>query len=343
MENVNDLDVLSVTWGDIKGKVETKKSSYEEDKRFWKLVDDDKKNAGGAFIFVVDKDTKLPFVTTYEFSSKCILNGRTQYLITRSRESIGLKDPIAQWWQFLWSEGLQDDSRSFSRKQANIANIFLIADKVTKENNNKLFLWKFGTQLRELFVSVMEDSKDEDKTELDTKYELFNMLGGAFVNLKRAYGGQFYNYNQTTFGILSDERKFSREKLMEFVNSAYSLNEFLQESYYPTYYENLTSLIKFVNVQIPKGEISKSDYMHMFKQFVQQECFPELEDEKQIDEINKLVKGNTVSFYKKETNDNPPFDVDEDVFSSNKQQSTKSNEKKKSSDDDFDLNIDIDF
>lgn len=342
MENT---DILNVTWGEVKDKVVSKKE-YNEDTRFWKLVDDDKKSAGGAFIFVIDKDTKLPFVTTYEFSGKCIQNGRSNYLIAKSRESIGLTDPISQWWSQLWNDGLQETSRVFSRKQANIANVFVLSDKVVKENSNKLFLFKFGIQLRDLFISVMEKPDDDGENKLEQQYELFNMMSGSYVFLKRTFANSFYNYNSTTFGILSDDRKFSKEKLVEIVNSGHSLNEFLQESYYPSYYENLEKLVKFVNYQTPNkaDKISKNEYGALFKNFVKMECLSNLSDQHQIDNIVKMFNQNRTMFVKPSDefeDDDPPFEVNDKI--SKKVKGGFEDDDKPKVKDEFDLDVDIDF
>lgn len=283
MKNYDEL--LNVSWDTYKDKLTLKTSSYE-DARVWKFVDGKNKDWNGVFMFVIDKHTSMPFVETWEFSGKTNVNGVAKYLITKSRETVGLPEPISMWGKCMWENGFKETFKLFARKQKNIANVYVFHDSGTPDNIGQIKLLHFGVQLRELFQNQMNAG---DNSEYAENYPLFNMLSGAVVNLKRRHDGFFYKYDNTTFMILPPEKRLDKDKLKNCIHNSHDLSEFTDAKNYPTFFENVQKLTDFVLFHTPnRAELTKQTFLTMYLNLVKSQYSAHLNAEELKTIVNQI-------------------------------------------------------
>jgi len=224
-----------------------KKKNYADD-RFWKLSRDENDN-GAAIIRLIPDPTGTPFIQrfSHSFSSFDMQSKKKRYYINESPQSINLPCPVADLWSGIYNLGSEDakqEARAFNRKLNFIANIKVIKDPANPENEGKIFLWQFGTKLKDKFMQALNPS-EQDLAMGEKPKQLFNPLTGCNIKLKIKPAGGFLNYDDTTIENESSIYQSQQEAEQDILSNAYKLEEFVKpEAFLP--YEELKSKLEYV-------------------------------------------------------------------------------------------------
>ena len=125
-----------------------------------------------------------------------------------------------------------------------MCNIKVIKDPANPQNEGKIFLWEFGTKLKDKFVQALNPS-DADRQMGEEPKELFNPLTGCNVKLKIKKAAGFLNYDDTTIEAQSSVYADGETAKNDIINNAYKLSEFLQPEAFETY-DELKGKLKYV-------------------------------------------------------------------------------------------------
>lgn len=239
---------MNFDWENLEKKLNFSVSSktYEKDTRFWKMSRDENDN-GMAIIRLLPDPKTTPFIKMFHYTLKRFdpVSKKTQWYIENSPETIGLPDPVKEHFNALIQEGTKeasDESKNFKRQTKFITNILVVKDPANPENDGKVFLWEFGTKLKDKFFSWMKPSEEELMLGTSPK-PLYNPLSSYNIKLKAHKGSNgFVSYeNSEIFGdaptSVSKTVKDEASAIKYLQDNCYDLSDFLDPSYYKSYDE----------------------------------------------------------------------------------------------------------
>jgi len=231
------------------------KKNYKDD-RFWSLSRDENDN-GGAIIRLLPDPNGVPFEQIYShgFQSFDPVNKKKRWYINNSPSSIGLDCPASNLWSAIFNEGTEEgklEAKNFSRKIQFYTNIKVINDPANPQNNGKIFIWKFGTKLKDKFMAALNPS-ETDRAMGEEPKQLFNPLTGCNIKLKIAKVAGFPNYDGTTIEAPSSIYENAEEAKADILENAYALEEFKKEEAFETYDELLSKLKYVMECYSPKN------------------------------------------------------------------------------------------
>jgi hypothetical protein len=214
---------------------------FKKDERFWELPVDKAGNGFATIRFLdspyVDGEDGVPFVQFFTHGFK----GPTgQWYIERSLTSIGLQDPVSEYNSKLWATGLESNkniARAQKRQLVFVSNILVISDPVNRENEGKVFLFRYG---KEIFDKIQERQPELKKADqvYDPDFLFFNpynMFTGANFKLKsRKKDSGFRTYDKSEFVAPTPLSK-SEPEIEKVWKAAYSLKEVADASNYKPY------------------------------------------------------------------------------------------------------------
>jgi len=246
----------------LQKKFETKdsKKSYD-DARFFYPVRDDQGNGVAELRFLPTNDNKsdVPFAKYYLHSFK----GPGGWCWQKCRTSIGESDcPICEANKELIEPYGKWDStpnnvklavRERKRKLVLVANVYIVKDKATPENEGKVFLFKFGKVIMDKIKESINPEFEDEK-----QFDPFDPWHGAnFIFKIRKVDGQT-NYDKSTWGdigpVLDDD-----DKIEELSKKLYDLSEFDGEASFTSYEEQLKIFEKSQRVRGSKRVESAKD------------------------------------------------------------------------------------
>lgn len=219
-----------------------------DDPRFWQPEVDKAGNGYAVIRFLptpaVDGAKGMPWIRMISHG----FQGPTgQWYIENSLTNLGLADPVAELNNKLWNSGIEADkntARNQRMKKTFISNIYVVKDPAHPENENKVFLFKYGAKI---FTKIQEAMKPAFADE--RAINPFNMTGedvvkdgviivaaGANFKLKIRQVEGYRNYDKSEFDTpssLSDDPDF----LDKIHKSEYSLLEFHSPKNFKTYDE----------------------------------------------------------------------------------------------------------
>lgn len=228
-------------------------TEYEEDTRFWKLTRGKDGNGSAVIRFLpgpaVDGDDALPWVRYFDHWFK----GPTgKWYVENSLTTFGKKDPVSEYNTTLWGDSsIKDESyRPLERKQAReqkrrlhyVSNIYVVSDPANRENEGKVFLFKYGKKIFDKITLAMKPEYEGDQAIIP-----FDLWKGANFKLRCRTVAGYPNYDQSLFdGIsaLSDDDA----QLEKIWKSEYSLKEFIDPKNYKSYDELKKRLNEVLNL-----------------------------------------------------------------------------------------------
>ena len=222
------------------------------DRRFWKISKNEQ-GSGTAVIRLITDKNKIPYTRVYHYSAKKKIKDKEYWLIADAPSTINLPDPIQEHFFNLRNNGQEELSKMFARKTKFICNILVIKDPANPSNEGKVFLWEFGTKLKEKFTKWMQPS-DADIAIGEKPKELFNPLTGHDIKLSIRKDGQFYTYDDTS--VMSTPSRLNHlgdsdediETIRDIiVNKTYDLSEFTKPERFESYETLKARLDKFIN------------------------------------------------------------------------------------------------
>ena len=246
-----DFSNGSMDWGALEknlGENITKEKKSYEDNRFWKLSRDENDN-GGAIIRLLPDPTGTPFIQRYNhaFQSFDAVNKKQRWYINNSPETIGEPCPASELWSKLYNLGSDEakkEAKKFSRKIKFMCNIKVIKDPNNPQNEGKIFLWEFGTKLKDKFMAALQPSDSEIAMGEEPK-QLFNPLAGNNIKLKIKKAAGFLNYDDTEVMAASSIYDGGESAKADIIENAFKLDEFMSVDAFETY-DELKKKMKYV-------------------------------------------------------------------------------------------------
>ena len=246
------LDFGNMNWDSLEKNLGTNVTSKDKknynDERIWKLGRDENDN-GGAIIRLLPDPSGTPFIQRYNhaFQSFDNVNKKKRWYINISPETIGETCPVSELWSALYNIGTEEgkkEAKKFGRKIKFMCNIKVIKDPSNPQNEGKIFLWEFGTKLKDKFMAALQPSESEIAMGEEPK-ELFNPLTGCNVKLKIAKVAGYLNYDATEIMPASSLYRDGEEAKADIIENAHKLSEFMKPEAFETY-EELKSKMKYV-------------------------------------------------------------------------------------------------
>lgn len=246
----------------FKENFETSTKSYK-DERFWVLSKDE--TGGSAIIrFLPNKNEKeLPF--KIQFKHSIWLNGKN--FIDRCPTTIGKECPVCDWNKTQSRDFVK--TNKMYRNRHWIANILVISDPKNRENEGKVFLFEFGTQIYEILKEAISPTPDTDEEELGLASEPKEPLyfycpdnGANFkLKFKRKNKNDMGTWLESTFlkpSPIDNDLKNLNITDESWTESLYDLDEVITTQGYKEYNELKAKFNKFL-ANINMSNITEMD------------------------------------------------------------------------------------
>lgn len=228
---------FKIDWSSVKEKIavaETGKTDYKDPRLF--VPEFNKTGTSETIIrFLPSKDTEIPYAKVWNHVFKN--NGKTYY--NNCQTSIKGKCPVCEYnsehWKTDYTEQQQKDRK---RKLSYFGNILIIKDPLHPENNNKVFLFRYGVKIHE---KLLEQSNPQAGSIIEP-CQIWDWNEGKNFKLliKKIKAGNDLaaqsNYDSSCFvdtvSSLGDE-----ETLEKIYNQLYSIKDYYAPSNFKSFEE----------------------------------------------------------------------------------------------------------
>ena len=233
-------------------KISKGSESYKDD-RFW-APERDKSGNGFAVIRFLPppQNEDLPWARLFSHG----FQGKGGWFIENCPTTLGLPCPVCEANNELWNSGVESDkdiARQRKRKLSYISNIYVVSDPANKQNEGKVFLYKFG---KKIFDKISEKMKPQFEDE--SPVNPFDFWSGANFKLKIRTVQGYVNYDKSEFDNPSQFLEGNDKELEKIWNMQYSLKEFNSPEQFKGY-EELSSKLKLVLSGTGSGKSSIVD------------------------------------------------------------------------------------
>jgi hypothetical protein len=206
-------------------------SNTSDDTRFWKPELDKTGNGYAVIRFLpAVEGEELPWARVWSHA----FQGPGGWYIDNSLTTLGRKDPVSEANSKLWNSGAESDkeiARKRKRKLSYFTNIYVVSDPSRPENENKVFLYKFG---KKIFDKITEAMKPEFEDE--QAVNPFDFWEGANFKLKIRKVDGYWNYDKSEFESPS-KLKDSDEDIETLWKKQNKLTEFSAPTNFKSYDE----------------------------------------------------------------------------------------------------------
>lgn len=235
-------------WSDTMNKIREQTSnkgtnSYKDERIYYPEFNDNG-TAQAIIRFLPSPDTDIPFVNVYSHSIK----GPGGWYIENCPTTLKKECPVCKANSAIWNTD-QDTARARKRKQSYFSNILVIKDPANPENENKVFLYKYGKKVHDKIMEKLNPGEDS----IDEPVMVFDYYDGADFKLiiKKIKVGSIPmpNYDSCQFDnpspIGTDDEIDKVEK------SLYKLGEFVSEENFKSYQDLEAKFNRVVGVSAP--------------------------------------------------------------------------------------------
>lgn len=223
----------------------------KKDENYWKPEVDKAGNAFAVIRFLpapeVDGEDAVPWVRIFDHG----FQGPGGWYIENSLTTLNQADPVSELNSKLWNSGI-DANKEVARKQKRrlkyISNILVISDPKNKQNEGKVFKFKYGKKIMDMITEAYNPEFEADK---EKAFDPFDFWKGANFNLKQRKVEGYPNYDKSTFdppSVLFDSDK----KLEEIYKQEYSLKELVDTKNFKSYTELTARLTRVLGEQVSK-------------------------------------------------------------------------------------------
>lgn len=208
----------------------------EADERFWKLTEDKAGNGSAIIRFLpppaVDGEDAMPWVRIWDHGFQV----GNKWYIEKSLTTLNLKDPVSELNSQLWNSTNDDDSparkqaRNQKRRLSYYSNILVISDPANRDNEGKVFLFKYGKKIFDKAMSMLKPEFDGDDP-----VNVFDAFSGCNFRLRRRRVAGFPNYDESRF---DSPTAIGDDEMIERIwKSSYSLKELVDPKHFKSYDE----------------------------------------------------------------------------------------------------------
>lgn len=236
-----DFDNLASNPADVFGE----KKTDGADNRFYKLKRDENGNGAAIIRFLPDPNMSL-LQQIWKINVNNQKGNDRRWVSELSPQNINQPDPFHKAWADLWQAGKKEEARKFARQTRYYANILVVKDPATPENEGKVFLLDMSQSLKQMLETAMFPS-DADRALGAEPKALFNPLQGhnfKLVSSKEATG--FLGYSKSSVVDAVTSVFDSKEEAVNFIKeNCYPLDDFLKPEVYKSY-EELQEKLNYV-------------------------------------------------------------------------------------------------
>ena len=204
------------------------------DARFWKLKADKdlKGEAKIRFIPFIDANTgnTTAFVDLMEHYIKNQVGGIKQFHCLKKR---GENCPVCAYGYSTYKQGKTNGDKALeklgnesNKREAFISNIYVVDDKTNPENNGKVFLYRYSSQIAKKIESLLAPSIED--VESVNPWDVFantDFWVKSFAK-KLSETQSIPDYSESQFVTTSCFKKMDEDSIEAILTSAYSLEEF---------------------------------------------------------------------------------------------------------------------
>ena len=230
--------------------------NYTDD-RIWKLTRDKQGNGSAVIRFLPPPEGEADSyirIWTHGFQ------GPTgQYYIENSLTTLKQQDYVAEQNRMLWDTGL-DSNKEIVRGRKRItnyySNIYVVNDPANPENNDKVFLFKYGIKIFEMIQNAAFPPFPDMPS-----IQPFDVMDGANFRLRIRNEGRFPTYADSQFDSPSKFLSGDEDKIIAVWKQQYSLKELLDPKHFKSYEELKARYILVMNLNsapIPTAESTSS-------------------------------------------------------------------------------------
>lgn len=208
-----------------------------DDDKYWKPTLDKAENGYAVIRFLpAPEGEDLPFVRIWDHGFK----GPTGlWYIEKSLTTLGKPDPVSEYNSILWNTGLESDkekARDQKRRLSYISNIYVVSDPGNRDNEGKVFLYKYGKKIFDKLNDLMNPQFQDEQP-----VNPFDLWTGANFKLKIRKVEGYRNYDKSEFDspapLSNDDAELERIYKQE-----HSLQELIDPKHFKSYDELKTRL-----------------------------------------------------------------------------------------------------
>lgn len=240
----------------LKDKVNENAGGGNRDERFWRPSYDKDTFVGTSLIRFLPRydengEVTLPWVSWKEFYFTNKANQKYNY---RSLTTLGKEDPVANLNKVHWSNMSESQKEGAEGKEARkrnvrmqyVANIVVLDDPRNPENNGKVFLYRFGNQIKKILEKAWFPEYEDQ-----TPVEFFDWDEGANLRIrsKKADFGKMPTFEDSVLEGVSPLAEGRQEVQEALYNAMHDLAEFESEDNYKTYEELEKAMLKVLGVR----------------------------------------------------------------------------------------------
>lgn len=208
------------------------KEGYQKDDRFWSLERDKSGNGMAVIRFLPAPDGEdIPMVRVFSHG----FQGKGGWFIENCPTTLGRKCPVCEANNELWNSGIEDNkkvARDRKRKLSYISNILVVSDPTNRDNEGKIFLFKYGKKIFDKLQEAMNPSDPDEP-----KFNPFDFWNGANFKLKAHMDSGYVSYEKSGFSTPSPLLEGDDAKLEQLWKKEHSLKEFVAEDQFKSYEE----------------------------------------------------------------------------------------------------------
>jgi hypothetical protein len=218
------------------------KGSYQEDERFWKPNLDKSGNGYAVIRFLPPPENEeVPWVRLYQHYWK--ENGKV--FSENCGTTIGKKCPICEENSEYYNDGTERGKAIAStrkRKQSFISNIYVVEDPTNRENEGKVFLYRYGITVFDKITAKLGVAKrDSDSPSVSAAAKrsvvVYDFWKGANFILDIHEKGGFSNYDNSAFDSVSPLLDGDDSLLEDVWKRQHSLMPFIAPEQFKSYEE----------------------------------------------------------------------------------------------------------
>jgi hypothetical protein len=214
---------------------ENKKKDFTDSRIYYPQLKDDG-TAETVIRFLPSPDTDIPYVKTFTHSFK----GPGGWFINDCPTTLNQPCPVCKVNTEIWANNEEKQARLLvgrkGRKTNYFVNILVVKDPQNKENEGKVFLFRYGTKIHEKILQKINPPKDS----VDEPIMVFDYYEGCNFKLKikkiRSGENEYPNYDNSEWSSPSPIAK-DDDEIEKIDNARFGLKEFIDPAKYKPYAE----------------------------------------------------------------------------------------------------------
>ena len=232
LSTLKKSDSLDKLLGAVQKENEPQEKKSYKDERLWKPVLDKTGNGYAVIRFLPAVEGEdMPWAKVWNHA----FQGPTgQWYIENSLTTLGQKDPVSELNTSYWNSGVESDkeiARKQKRKLQYFSNIYVVSDSRHPENEDKVFLFRYGKKIFDKIMEAMQPAFEDEST-----VNPFDFWKGANFKLKIRKVDGYWNYDKSEFETPTPV--FDNDDDIEEVwKQQYALTEFTASTNFKSYDE----------------------------------------------------------------------------------------------------------